>query len=236
MLRCLHCGDRLNPIHKVCPACGPDARPDELPAVDHRLDDLTPVARFRNAAEAGFFAHELQQDGYQVYLITEDDFDAMHGFWSTRFVLSAPRQIAETVSGSLQRLLGRSDEEWEAAGRCHSVEHSTSVLPYLEDSEPEQASSGVHWFPLLLTITTGSLVFWGIKHFNPPRVAQAAGGNRENLWEEVSRSSQPWVQESKDGSRRSLSYQPQAKSYLLREDRDGDGVYEREVIFQQPRD
>jgi len=202
-------------------------------------EQLTPIARFKNAAEAGFFAHELlRHDGHEVYVVTEEDFDGLGGYWSTRFVLSAPIGIAEAASLSLQRILKQMDEEGRSYAEPDQVnngEPSRNVLPYLEDNTDVATLPGIPWLTILLTLTTGGLVFWSVKQVaNPPRGGQPKVGKEEDFWKEVSRSDQPWVQQLQNGGTRSLSYKPHKKAFLFKEDFDGDGLFETKVLFEQP--
>ena len=60
-----------------------------------------PIARFLNAAEAGYFAHELKlMRNIPVTLRAEDDFDAVSGNWSTGFVLAVPEVWAERAAAT----------------------------------------------------------------------------------------------------------------------------------------
>ena len=104
MPRCAHCGGLISGRPENCPVClapladraaglwpVPGERDDFH--VPHQFDEpAVTIARFNNVAEAGFFAHELMHhESLPVQLSVDESFDAIGGYWKTRFLLSVPQ-------------------------------------------------------------------------------------------------------------------------------------------------
>jgi hypothetical protein len=220
----------------LCSSCGsltaePDARaaPRSLASDSEARGEgsasplqrgFVPVARFRNAAEAGYFADELARLGdWAVTLTLEENFDAVSGHWAHRFVLAAPETQAAAVTQALGELVeqGEPDERWA------------------DDQQPSAVNAddagGINWVPIVLTIAAGTAVLWAAKslHDPPKRDARLApvGGLPLDLWDDLSARPEPWVQQSDDGSRREVVFDPHRRLALIREDHDGDGIFER---------
>ena len=174
MIRCPQCDRYLSNDESVCPECVPsELQPDEIRANDVRR--LVPIARFRNVAEAGFFAHELmQRDEIAVTMTADESFDAVNGYWSTHYVLSAPEKVAQRARRSLQDLIQvtESDEpDHSYANATFEIESDTRFEHFDQewaDHETEASQiqddvviedSNVNWVPIVLTLAAGSIVF-----------------------------------------------------------------------------
>ncbi len=72
----------------------------------------TAIARFLNAAEAGYFAHELKLlKNIPVTLSAEENLDALSGHQATGFVLSVPQIWAEPAARTLTELVQQTESE-----------------------------------------------------------------------------------------------------------------------------
>jgi len=242
MSRCPECG-RLSPEQEVCSHC-----PSRYEPAGARLareaalatdDDWCTVARFGNAAEAGYFANELEfAIGCEPRLDLRDDFDALHHFWRTSYVLSVPGSLAELAAVQLRRILdGEPIESGLSAGVGRPRDKRPS-LPAERDEVDPAHPSGINWVPIVLTLAAGSLVLWaGKKQHIPRRPAAPDDAQRVDLWDALDRDHLPWVQRSDDGAGvRELVVDAASRQAILREDRDGDGEFETETRFEtKPR-
>jgi hypothetical protein len=180
MMRPCEPGDAFRPSRK------PDKAPNTPPA-------WTAIARFLNAAEAGYFAYELKLSrNIPVKLGAEEELEPVSGHCSTSFVLSVPQVWAEKAAKTLQELVRETDSEDYIPERVSSaleyerlpVSRSRPFEPfYDEDNFVEPAS--IHWVPIVVTLAAGSLAIWGIKTLWEPARPQAAPINapRNVLWE-----------------------------------------------------
>ncbi len=125
MLSCSKCGQFISEGESHCPTCArpleasmrADAWRTRVEPRDLVLDDstehpLVPIARFRNVAEAGYFANELSnRHAITTTLTTNEDFDALSGYWNSQFVLSVPEPMSETARLALQSLIEAADSD-----------------------------------------------------------------------------------------------------------------------------
>ncbi len=267
MPRCPHCGHGLVDFQDVCPACSKSlGDPYELFhnfSVDDVFDEeatgtkngpldvdpvegpMAAVARFVNAAEAGYFAHELKQtQKIPVTLSVDENFDVLSGYWSTRFVLAVPESRAESAARALQQLIEQTDTD----DVVEIDEPDDGMRPMIDSpdefgSATEKAaraieSSSVHWVPIVLTLAAGSVVFWGARRLQEqpkaelPRVP--VGGQQEDLWDCLATPAQPWVQQLQNGrGRREFRIAPEGNLAVIREDADGDGLFEKEFQIRR---
>ncbi len=218
--------------------------------------DQRTIARFGNAAEAGFFAHELSlTTNVPIDVRCEDDYDAVSGHWSIRFLLCAPASEADQLSRTLQTLIEQSADDELFALRTpplrnvpneQAVPLSSRPFP-LPDAESEGAEfwlennqPGVNWLPIVLTLAAGSLVFWGWKKLEDPKqppVAKPPGNLLdESLWEQLSLTpGDVWIQQDEFGRHvRELKIDRDRRGAVLREDLDGDSRFERSIRLQRP--
>jgi hypothetical protein len=203
---------------------------------------LKPIARFVNAAEGGFFAHELSLKAQcPVELRSEEDYDALAGLWTTRFLLCVPARCAEEATVALAELVERSEHEDFLDTRplpLRDVPELTGPIGRwdVDDFAADRfgAAAGgegpvVHWVPIVLTLAAGSMMFWGFRKLNeaPPRPPLPAG-HRTGLWESLSTSEgRVWVQLDRQGRAvRELEVDAEAGVAVIREDRDGDAAFD----------
>lgn len=246
MARCVECGESLQPADTICPVCGHDhpSPPAENWNTEAEPDwqdaEFVPLARFQNSAEAGYFAHELtHRHGMAARVTAEENFDAIRGFWATRFVLSVPEEIADTATARLNDLIAESeaDEGGETAVSSWRRPAEETALP---DETPFEnlEEGGVNWVPIVLTLAAGSAVFWGVRELNeadPQEVAAPVQQRAPHLWDELSRFSGPWYQRIEGGlGLRILRFDRQRGVAVIREDRDGDGTFERKMELPRP--
>jgi hypothetical protein len=91
------------------------------------------------------------------------------------------------------------------------------------------AESRIHWTPIILTLTAGTFVVWAAKevhrHIREPAGRQA---KQMDIWDQLSQEGRPWVQDLDGGRRRrELLIDRAGQIATLREDTDGDGVFDR---------
>lgn len=246
MLRCPGCGERLVYHEDSCPACarplGDEGAADAAADVDGLNGPTAPVARFGNAAEAGFFADELmRRERIPSAIRIEESFDAVTGYWSARFLLTVPEDTADRAALALQRLVEQTDaeefvpDEFDAAedgddGVAVPVGPAARYEGTLEPVEASTTDSGINWVPIVLTLAAGTAVIWGVREIEQarnPHPAVPAGGVHEELWERMARPGDPWVQKLKNGQRRELRIDAGRKKAVLRE------YDKREKIFEQ---
>jgi hypothetical protein len=193
------------------------------------------VARFGNAAEAGYFADELHHVlGCEPRIDVRDDFDAVHACWHTRYLLSVPAALAEHAHAQLHQMLDGEWEQLESAGRSTLAGHNPFGIAAGDQRAPGATGpSVVNWVPIMLTLAAGSFVIWaGNKKAHPPRRPPAPrDGQRFDLIDVLSSDSAPWVQHLNRGGVRELVIDGVTGAAQVREDVDGDGVFEREFVF-----
>lgn len=249
MKHCPHCGIRLEYHQESCPSCDwslPPITSARTRGIDNELPDGTDepvvaIARFLNAAEAGFFAHTLlNAEEIPASLRAEDDFDAVSGFWTARYLLMVPETMVEAATAALQSLVKRSETEdfLETTGDPHELTHfgveSVATTRFAHDPEryPPDDTSTIKWGPVMLTLAAGSLALWGLRELQRPPRAEPAGPNHGTLWDDLSKSSSPWQQNLPDGRRRELHFKRDRA--VIREYKDGRKTAERE--FPVPTD
>jgi hypothetical protein len=170
-----------------------------------------------------------------------EHFDAVSGYWSTRFVLSVPEPLVETATIRLRELISQSETDDMPLETDFSDDDLLRPLEYGSDhdnrfdrpTDPMESmaeeESGVNWVPIVLTLAAGSAVFWGVRTMNAKPVPEAAAGREEqaDLWNRLTTPSGKWVQPSEDGrGRRELLFDARRREGILREDLDGDGQFE----------
>ncbi len=239
MQSCPHCRHEATNGEKQCPHCGMDlltsSDDDRLSTVhsDASVDAASssdksphePIARFANIAEAGYFHSELEgRLNCEVRLNTQDHFDAPSASWWSDYVLTVPATDASEAVVVLKQLVTETDQaEFLDFGTNPSTHQAISPD---DESTPQ---SRIHWTPIVLTLAAGTLVVWATKQAQL-QVRGPAGreANRVSLWDTMRESEQPWVQRLDEGRRRrELSVDPDRNVATLREDTDGDGIFDR---------
>ncbi len=251
MLRCPYCSERFVGHPEFCPDCSQRLTETvfdekkirtgtEFEIGEDVLDEaIVSVARFHNAAEAGFFSHELMLAEEIPSIVQIDEhFDALSGRWSTCFLLLVPERFAENAAVSLQRLVEQSntEESFEEESRKTFRVTSEGMEQFGDEMEFDRypaVGSGVNWVPIVLTLAAGSAAFWGVRKLQdrpqPHANAAPVGARQQDLWERLSGSPEPWIQQIDGGERsRSIQFETDRNVVIIREDRDGDGLFERE--------
>ncbi|MEX0718721.1 MAG: hypothetical protein WD066_19155 [Planctomycetaceae bacterium] len=234
--RCPDCGRSTSPsdpLGCLCAAARSAGEPlerepleDGAPARRHAEREaggahapLAAIARFRNIAEAGFFAEELARRNLPASVRVDDQFDALHGHWNSSFLLLVPAERGEAAALLLQELIRRSEqgedlddapsefderafEEFGGHDRHDEWHAGTGTAG---DFGPVDESRGatVRWVPLILTLTAGSVIVWGLRHVElfgaPPGAAPLSEREWNELRNELGTSERPWTQPTRDG-------------------------------------
>lgn len=233
MNKCKHCGSLLSVHGPACPSCGREDQQTEVsnsPNAEVELQDslgqkMVAVARFSNAAEAGYFAAELQHaEQIETKLSEDSQFDAVTGGWRQNYLLFVAEDHSELASQFL-----------------YHTESETDEPNYVQEEFPDVHVSpavGVNWVPIILTtLAAGSVAYWGIKRVEqqpaPPVLKNDLGLHKDDLWKTLSTSDSPWVQHlNVDGGLR-LLHVGRDGSAVIQEDRDGDGHFERKQHFHR---
>ena len=241
MPRCSHCGGLVSPSELVCPACSQTPVSDSADGIHG--ERMVAIAQFRNAAEAGYFAHELLRRADIPATVTMDEnFDAVSGFWSTRFVLTVAEEFSESARLCLQRLSDHSTSddrpyhsEFDADEANDSMTDADWMQPTSELMADATEQSNVNWVPIVLTLAAGSIVFWGVRTMNAKPQAQAAAAgerNQPDVWKMLATPERPWVQQLENG-RRELRFDSDRREGILYEDLDGDGRFETKIRVRE---
>ncbi len=253
MPQCPSCNRQFSDSDVQCPVCG---HPGDEALESEDRQRLVRIARFTNAAEAGYFAHELAvHHAISTKIIAEENFDALNGYWSTRYALAVTEIVADTARTALKEFVEQleadefddiDDDFNPIAGADPSSDVNFRTLGY--DRTPEfndelsetrdlmMEESGVNWIPVVLTLAAGSVAFWAARRIHeqpqPAVLAAPAGPHTEDLWDFLAHEETPWVQELHNGvGMRELDFDPQHQLFIIREDRDGDGLFETQLNF-----
>jgi len=255
MSQCPSCGEPVERFQEACPVCSlpldlssdpfQDPASDEAPFVDN--DSMVTVARFTNAAEAGYFAEELtHHSGIHTLLRSDKTFNALNGYWSQRFDLLVAEADLDEAKATLRQLI-----EQTGSSETLCEDHAASLTPQDESpppyegfqTEPDRSEYGpeesrIHWIPIVLTLTAGTVAFWAAR-----RIPDGAGDGRPpaparfsttELWNRLSTEPIPWRQALPNGRGiRELHFDSDRQRAVLREDADGDGVFEREEFLER---
>jgi hypothetical protein len=241
MPRCSHCGETLRRDETVCHTCSQAVND----GTSLQESQLVSIARFRNAAEAGYFAHELHRESSIHAMVSMDEnFDALSGYWSSTFVLSVPEDSAEFALHTLQQMMEHADPEdtpFDTEIERDQVAPATSRDAWMQETyddfaSPPEESSNVNWVPIVLTLAAGSVAFWGVRAMEaqPPQAGVAAAGDRDrpDVWNLLSQPKRPWVQQL-DKGRRELRFDPVRREGIISEDLDGDGQFESQFRVRE---
>ena len=246
MPRCSCCGRRFVGEQEICAICSDPLRSrQELPqddicngVWDSDVEESTwgpmiPIARFNNAAEAGFFAYELQAaEDVPVRMAAEDDFNALGGQWSTRYMLLAPEDHAQTAALALKELVEQS--EGDELMEPHSTLARRAAFIGDPVSGPMADAAGrnvLHWLPIVLTLAAGSAALIGMRklHDRPKaNLPVPPVGRHVELWRTLAAPRTPWRLHH-DGVDGTWQLWIDRDLAIIREDADGDGVFEKEL-------
>jgi hypothetical protein len=254
MRECPHCGRRASALDRFCSTCSTplaaeqDHRelPDDASEASFDFDDasLAPIARFLNAAEAGYFAHELRlRERVPVFMTAEESFDAVAGYWTTRFLLCVPQESAPRTAEVLQQLVNESESDDVASAPRAQAGHDAwhaAAEPVLSGPSPTLGEAreplGVGWVPLVLTLAAGSAAFWGVRPDAPPRPPAAPAKRQEvDQWNRLPVPMRPWTFRHENGrGQRQFFLETARRRATVREDADGDGIFESEQQHELP--
>jgi hypothetical protein len=249
MPSCLRCGQPVDRHDEICTTCHPEGKQslsresgDAIPDEESITDPTgLAVARFESMAEAGFFADQLvRRHGIETTLSVDETFDAITGHWSVRFILNVPEDQASSASVLLENLVQTHDEDFPASP---DVPENTFDIPaddspavwQVDENEEAGLETGMNWFPLVLTLAAGGAAVWGLRAWNGREAARVLERQHApDLWDELGHDSSPWIQESEENRAvRKLWVDADGRGAILREDRDGDGIFERETRLKR---
>ncbi len=215
----------------LCPRCGFEGTPSHE-SVDTLTDgSFVTIARFAWASEAGYFSHELGLPGdFEARIVWEDQSDKIHGFWQGEYLLQVPPDWTDEARTRLRELLEDKGETPPPTPRRWSGD--------VESDDPAfdpQATSGINWMPIILTLTAGSMAAIGyqiwISNGAPPPVARDESIEEESL---PTPGNRVFMHESPDGGQWTVRFDPDHDRMILTEDADGDGHTERRVLHAVP--
>ena len=99
MQRCNVCGFATHAADEVCAHCGATSKPVEDTGA-------ATIARFGNAAEAGYFANEVATAlDCEPTLSLVDELDPVTHSWQPQYVLSVPHSAAADATALLHELI-----------------------------------------------------------------------------------------------------------------------------------
>ena len=223
--------------------CGCDS-PDGEAVAETEAPVLGPqaaLARFRFAADAGYFADELQaRFSIRATVQLEENFDATTGQSLVAFVLAVSPELADEAIPRLRQLIETAQVgEYDGLpggldGPAAPVSTPSGTDDETFDTEPVAArsSSGVPSWLFLMVVCIGAASLLATQRPQAPAAGPADNAAAEPTDEQVflrellAASPEPWVRESPDGGRQEVSLDKSTGSMRLREDGDGDGVYE----------
>ena len=247
MFVCPQCGSQVA-TGDVCSRCGGERdtfpEPGRRRVANDGTDDWETIARFGNAAEAGYFANELHYVlDFEPRLECRDDFDTLGNLWRSSYALSVPEELADHARRQFELMLrGEAAASFSSVAGEHAPGEHDAVLA--EDADVGSSSterrpvSGVNWVPIMLTLAAGSLVLWSGKKLHVQRLPGAAPGRaqRIDVWDALSRDGSRWSQPFPEGGGvRELLIQREEGTAVVREDADGDGDFERETLYDIDR-
>lgn len=223
MQRCNVCGFATHAADELCAHCGATST-----AVDE--SGVTTIARFGNAAEAGYFANELATAlDCEPILSLIDELDPVTHAWQPQYVLSVPLSAAADATALLRELI-QETSDLEPVGGAPVASRDTDGRTHRDlDSAPvSRTSGGPHWVPIMITVAAGSFALWAGRK---PPVARAVHENpgqpAMDLWDALSAQPGPWRQQLHGGpGTQELEFDAVHKTATLRVDIDGDGRFD----------
>lgn len=218
MWHCPGCGFTLDPADPSCPRCQ-----SPTPPIAESLSDWSVIARFGNAAEAGYFAHELAALLEIDPRITERDvLDEFSHAWRTTYLLAVPGPMAEKATNALRTIIQATSDD--GGQPLEFSERRDRTCPTIDTDRELFASSRINWVPIVLTLTAGTFVFWATRK---PAAGPVGKGPGDELWKALISHPEPWTQQGANGRViRQLFVDPVRDRIQIREDLDGDGLFE----------
>lgn len=246
MIRCPHCGSEFEGIPErkpgvpqadafICPHCSAECSPmDGEPAVTE--SSMVPIARFTNLAELGFFEELLAENRVEMAVRELDEFDAIHGQWNRRYILSVLEEDVTRAAELMQNQMGADDGHRSTK----AISGGGEPLPH-EDWDTEYNPANSHsdddlvldpaklWVPVALIVLGGGLALWAMTADPSQDVPPG-----KKLWDALSESNEPLqTLPGPAGETRRLQYDSRKREFILQEDTDGDQRIDRERVFPQ---
>jgi hypothetical protein len=227
MMQCSRCGRQLtlDDRHAPCPGCGQTVSSESVAP-------WKSIARLSNLAEAGFYADYLEGEGFAARVHHRHDYSALDSTWMTSFELQVPADQTKLAHAALQQglelheddgLAGAEAAEWEAESPHRLRRESRGG----GGDEVETRARSTVLPSLVWVLVAGGLAYTlGRSGFG------ASGPAAQEVILEVIRHSSPFISEPAEGNpRRCLRYDPHRREFVLEEDRNGDGVWDRQWRF-----
>jgi hypothetical protein len=215
MIRCPHCQREVTAGTPACPNCRAEI-------VDPAATKFATISRLSNAAEAGYFADLLGNQGIESRLHHEDHFSAVDGTWSSRIFLQVPESDSVAAATILREQL--SDSEPGYRGDCPSDMTAAELT----------GRPGVNWVPVALVLVAGGVAYWMGQGM--PRAGQPADHPELPLLVEVLGAIDAPLET------RPVRGQPGYRLHVdsnnvvfIDEDLNGDGIYETRAKFRHGR-
>lgn len=199
-----------------CPRC----QAEQQQADSSQSGQWRSAAKVTNLAEAGYLVSRLADEGIDARLVTTESFSAVHGNWSSVYVLQVP-------AGSFD----------VAAEILHSeVEEIRQEEPdYDADGEPieEEPVHLVFWRPVALMAVAGLATLWLGQRAADPRPRVAPNRTAAALGSAIETVGKPFVVRGDRGRvEHRLRYRSANRTWYLESDTDGDGILDRQQRFR----
>jgi hypothetical protein len=257
MTQCTRCGRRFSwsqpdssREEAICSQCG------AAPTTSHPTQ-WKPIARLSNLAEAGFYADFLEGEGYVARVHHRNDYSALDSTWESSFELQVAEDQVKQAFAALQEGIELHEDGEELGDHLPQNEYShrgadpgdSEYSPYARaavefesgrDADrgafrqgrgdrdlDSRTRSGAFTPSLAWVLVAGGLAYTlGRSGFGPGLQAEP-----DVLWQTI-RHSSPFISEPAEGSpRRCLRYDRARREFVLEEDRNGDGVWDRQWRF-----
>ncbi len=244
MIRCPQCGSEFEGIPErrpgvsqadvvICPHCSAECSRDggEPEGI---ASSMVPVARFTNLAELGFFEELLSDNHVEMAVREINEFDAIHGQWNRRYILSVHEEDVSRAAELMQNQMG-ADDAHLATGEAVAYAEAFTSGAWDSETSPtyDQLDNDLVldpaklWVPVALVVLSGGLALWAMTSDPTPDVPQG-----KKLWDALSESNEPLqTLPGPGGETRRLKYDSRKRAFILQEDTDGDQRIDRERVF-----
>ncbi len=257
MTQCTRCGRRFplplsNSSQKenVCPEC-------EVTSKSGHTTRWKPIARLSNLAEAGFYADFLEGEGYAARVHHRNDYSALDSTWQSSFELQVAEDQVKQAFAALQEGIELHEDGDDRGEHLAQNNYSRSgggpgdseYSPYMltaQDISPSRTAGGAAFHPergdrgldsrtrsgtftpsLAWVLVAGGLAYT----LGRSGIGPGFQPEPDVVWQTI-RNSSPFISEPAEGSpRRCLRYDRTRREFVLEEDRNGDGVWDRQWRF-----
>jgi hypothetical protein len=233
MTRCPHCRQEIEL------SAGGSADLVEFPD-----QDWVPVARLADAAEAAYFCDVLEQRDIAAFLVPSDQINALDGGWSTSYVIKVPANARQRATDVLREEVAETDDAgslrsdaFESGGRPSSARtanagRSPAARSPVGDADAtfagESMLPGLWKGGLVVGLLASGLAVMGLRGCDVrPGIADPTPASENPLCRALGET--PGALVSTQGRR--LSYDATDDRFVLEEDFDGDGIYDRRREF-----